>query len=309
MWANTHTHSVISTAEKGLGTCCPLCHAASPLFLKASDSSLPPDEVVCFGQIQSLTPSSLLPPFVSSSSSSSWCWSHWSVKGWRAQEGIKKESPTAYFRRNSPTPDAVQAPHGCHLPSPPHTHSSKLTKCQHHPPTRSRYRAPEHKGGLAGMCTHQLPWGTDGCSPIPAPLHIHPHKPHLPDLPPPSTSSVCKHTYRDISLPVGSLAPWGHAQQEVDAFIREGQQCLQGLDHTVATPSYIPLLFALPHSQLPLWPSSLSSSFSSPFCSAPLVVGWQGMAGSQPPHFHSPTLASSVRGTHCQTCHLPKELK
>lgn len=50
-----------------------------------------------------------------------------------------------------------------------------------------------------------------------------------------------------------------------------------------------------------LWLSFLSSSFSSPFCSAPLGVEWLGMVGGSQPHFHSLTLASSVRRAHCQT--------
>lgn len=50
--------------------------AQAVLFFKASDFSLPNDEVACFGQIQLLTLSSLLPPSVSFSSSSSWCWFH-----------------------------------------------------------------------------------------------------------------------------------------------------------------------------------------------------------------------------------------
>lgn len=94
------------------------------------------------------------------------------------------------------------------------------------------------------------------------------------------------------------MALCGHALQAADAdalileVIRERQQSLPCMDHSMAMPNYIPSPFVLPHSQLPLWPSSLSSSFSSPFCSAPLVVGWT--VGSQLPRFHSPSLAFSV---------------
>lgn len=109
---------------------------------------------------------------------------------------------------------------------------------------------------------------------------------------------------------VESLALCGHTLQVILEVIRDRQQSLPCLDHTTAVPSYIPSLFVLLHSQLPLWLSSLSSSFSFPFCSAPLVVGWQGTVGSQLPRFHSLSLAFSVGGTHYQTHkHLPIELR
>lgn len=139
--------------------------------------------------------------------------------------------------------------------------------------------------------------------------------PRAPALSPTTLSQASlKCTSNTSSSAVGSLVLCGHAQQAADALIleviRDRQQSLPWcLDHTIAVHNYIPLLFVLPHSQLPLWPSSLSSSFSFPFCSAPLVGGWQGMVGSQLHHFHSPSLASSVRGAHCQTHqHLPTEL-
>lgn len=100
------------------------------------------------------------------------------------RKASKRNPPTAHFRRNSPTPDAVQAPHGHNPPSPPYKRSSTLTECQHHarhhPPTGAHYRTPEHKGGLAGtytpswLLTPSLPHCRSNPTSLTCPISHHP---------------------------------------------------------------------------------------------------------------------------------------
>lgn len=86
-------------------------------------------------------------------------------------------------------------------------------------PTGAHYRAPEHRGGLAGTCTLQLPQGIDGCSPHPCPTADQASPAQSPTTL--NQFSLQVHLYRHLSLTVGSLALWGHAQQDADAFILE----------------------------------------------------------------------------------------
>lgn len=78
----------------------------------------------------------------------------------------KKEHHTARFRRNSPRTDAAQAPHDRSPPSPPHrVNATTVPGTVLSPGPVTGHQSTE----VLPTCTHQLPWGTGGCSHHPCP--------------------------------------------------------------------------------------------------------------------------------------------